>query len=339
MNRDIAIQYARYGWNVLPLHTPQGSGCSCGESGCKVGKHPRIPKWQEATCDVATVEGWWAQWPSANIALRLDGLIVVDVDGAEGADSLAALEQQHGPLVARAQQRTGSGGWHYVFQAVEGVEKRIKFLPGLDLLTGAGCYIVVEPSLHASGGTYHWVDTDSPATTHRNDIPLTLPPGWLLEAAASRKPKATARPPRPTAERPPVERIMVKALEMIQAGSGRNDAGLWFFAQLRDNQYSKDEALLTMRDWVAKANEATPGQDRYTMREADATLRSAYKRDARDPWDEPEKESHADILLKLTEDFEYFKSGPANDAYVRMVVGDHREVWKVDAKSPKVRKC
>ena len=82
-----------------------------------------------------------------------------------------------------------------------------------------------------------------------------------------------------------------------------------------------------------------PGQDRYSMREAEATLRSAYRREARDPWDEPEKEkeSHADILLKLIDDFEYFKSGPANEAYVRMVVGDHREVCKVDDKSPKVR--
>ena len=38
---------------------------------------------------------------------------------------------------------------------------------------------------------------------------------------------------------------MAKALENIQAGSGRNDAGLWFFAQLRDNGYSRDEACCT----------------------------------------------------------------------------------------------
>jgi hypothetical protein len=73
------------------------------------------------------------------------------------------------------------------------------------------------------------------------------------------------------------------------------------------------------------------------MREGEATLRSAFKREAREPWDEPEKESHADILLKLTEDFDYFKSGPGNDAYVRMVIGDHKEVWPVSPKHPKVR--
>jgi hypothetical protein len=131
---------------------------------------------------------------------------------------------------------------------------------------------------------------------------------------------------------------MGKALENIRAGAGRNDTGLAYFVQLRDNQYSRDEALLTVRDWVTKANEATPGQDRYTQDEAKATLRSAYSRDARDPWPEDDdKPSHADILLKLTEDFEYFKSGPANDAYCRMAIDGHKEVWKVDSKAPKVR--
>ena len=57
-----------------------------------------------------------------------------------------------------------------------------------------------------------------------------------------------------------------------------------------------------------------PAKTATRIKEAEASLRSAYKREARDPWDEPEKESHADILLKLTDDFEYFKSGPANDA-------------------------
>src|ERR1019366_8020882 len=98
-----------------------------------------------------------------------------------------------------------------------------------------------------------------------------------------------------------------------------------------------DEALLALRGWVSRANEATPGQDKYTMREAEATLRSGYNKEARDPWGESERESHADILLKLIDDFEYFKSGPANDAYVRMAIGDHKEVWKVDPKAPKVR--
>ena len=70
--RDAAIQYARNGWNVIPLHSPQGAGCSCGHAECgKPGKHPRIGEWQKAFCDVDTVERWWTQWADANIGLRL----------------------------------------------------------------------------------------------------------------------------------------------------------------------------------------------------------------------------------------------------------------------------
>lgn len=135
-----------------------------------------------------------------------------------------------------------------------------------------------------------------------------------------------------------MERIIATALDKIQAGAGRNDAGLWLFCQLRDNNYSRDEAVLCVRDWVSQANGITPGQDRYTQREADATLRSAYTREAREPWQEEDgKPTHADILLRLAGDFEHFHSGPARDAYVRVPMADHREVWAVDSRSPRIR--
>lgn len=337
---DYATSYARLGWKVLPLYEPQGVSCSCGQACGKAGKHPRLRDWQTTACNPGTVAQQWAMWPNANIGLRLDGLIVLDIDGAEGLESLAALEAQFGPLDPCARQRSGSGGRHHLFEAVPGAVKRIKFRPGLDLLCGNGCYIVAAPSLHASGNRYQWADAVSPLALNRDQIPLATPPAWLLEVAGHRNTKPTARNTQPPAERVPIERITTTALEKIQARSGRNDAGLWLFTQLRDNGYSRDEALLALRGWVSRANEATaPGQDRYTMREAEATLRSAYAKEARNPWgeSESEKESHADILLKLIDDFEYFKSGPANDAYVRMVIGDHKEVWKVDPKAPKVR--
>jgi hypothetical protein len=334
-----ALTYARNGWRVFPLHSPQVSGCSCGQSDCsKAGKHPRITNWQQdASNDPATVAAWWSQWPDANIGLRLDDLIVMDVDvaaGKGGAESLAKLEAEHGMLDRRARQKTGSGGEPFLFRAVPDVQKRIKFEPGLDLLTGVGHYIVVEPSVHATGGRYQWMDEINPLIIQQDAIALTAPPAWLLDAASNQKPACGAA--RPGAERVPVERIMAKAIERVQSGSSRNDAGLWLFVQMRDNRYSRDETELVLREWVNKANEAAPGH-RYTLREAEATLRQAYKRDAREPWEKDNRPSQADLLLKLAADFEYFKSGPANDAYVRMPIGDHKEIWRVDSRSPKVR--
>lgn len=135
-------------------------------------------------------------------------------------------------------------------------------------MTGPGCYVVSAPSLHASGGRYEWASERNPLTDSRDELRLVPPPGWLLEAATPRTAKSVSQVARPTAERASVERIMATALDKIRAGSGRNDAGLLFFTQLRDNGYDRDEAVLTVRDWVTKAHEAAPGQEKYTVKEA-----------------------------------------------------------------------
>jgi hypothetical protein len=279
------------------------------------------------------VAAWWKQWPDANVGLRLDNLIVLDVDGAEGLESLAKLEAEHGILDPPVRQRSGSGGWHYLYEAVPGVEKRIKFRPGLDLLTGPGSYVVAAPSLHASGGRYEWVDEHSPLSAHRATIPLAVPPGWLLTAALTEKPKTAPRAKRPAGEpRVTVERILSMALEKVKAGEARNNTGLWFFAQLRDNDYTRDEAMLTLRDWVAKANEATPGEDRYTLTEAKASLRSAYTKDPREPWDTAKRTNTAKILEGLSCDIELFHS-PKGEAFARVPVNGHLECCAIESKT------
>jgi hypothetical protein len=326
-----ALRYAMNGWKVIPLHSPQGSGCTCGAAECgKPGKHPRIGEWQHASCDVATVAAWWAQWPASNIGFRLDGLAVLDVDvkaDENGLESLAALEAQHGALDTRARQRSGGGGWHYIFEAVDAT-KRLKFRPGLDLLTGNGCYIVAEPSVHATGGVYTWTDAPSPLSVARDSIALTVPPRWLLDAAEGKG--------NGTGNAVPVARILDTAVAKIRTGAGRNDAGLWFFCQLRDNRYSRDEAVMALRDWVRAANECAPGKDRYTSEEARATLRSAFSKPGREPWDETGKDSQAEVLLKMADDFECFRSGPALEPHIRVRIADHWEVW-ADGKGLKTR--
>ena len=96
--KEQALAYAKAGWWVFPLHTPQGSRCSCGQTDCNAGKHPRISNWQyDASSDPAAVAGWWETWPNANVGLRLDNLLVLDVDGAEGLQS--SLERAYDPLL------------------------------------------------------------------------------------------------------------------------------------------------------------------------------------------------------------------------------------------------
>ena len=57
-----ALSFAARGWQIVPLHNPTPTGCSCGkiECGNSSGKHPRLPKWQDAaTTDPATIRRWW----------------------------------------------------------------------------------------------------------------------------------------------------------------------------------------------------------------------------------------------------------------------------------------
>lgn len=339
-NCEAALQYARNGWPVLPLHVPNASGgCSCSRPEChKPGKHPRIEDWSNVNCDLSAVEAWWQKWPTSNIGLRLDSLIVLDVDvksDENGLESLAALEAENEPLERRARQRSGSGAGHYLFAGVEGITKHLKFRAGLDLLCGNGCYIVVEPSLHVSGGRYEWIDTPNPLNVKRDEVALVTPPRWLLKVAT----EPTKQSPTPANRRPP-EYFVKLALAKIAGGEIRNNAGMWFFCQLRDEKYDRDEAFLELHGWVERVNEAAPKSHRYTFEEAKATWRSVYKRDPRAPMagDEEDKPSQTDELLSLTTDFEFYRSGPADDAYVRMVVGDHHEVHQAgNAKGPSAK--
>jgi hypothetical protein len=173
-----ALEYAAKGWGVIPLHTPDPTapgGCSCRKADCQsVGKHPRTMKGlKDASTDKGTIERWWRMWPDANVGITTGaGLMVLDVDGDEGHDTLAALELEHGDLRTLT-ARTGSGGLHLYFTVPDDVcRNRTRFADGLDT-RGEGGYVVAPPSTHVSGGTYQWVD----------DYPEIAQPAtaWLVE--------------------------------------------------------------------------------------------------------------------------------------------------------------
>ena len=66
-----ALQYARHGLAVFPIHTPTQDGCSCGKPSCnRVGKHPRTPHGvRDATTDEKAIRQWWNRWPDANVGI------------------------------------------------------------------------------------------------------------------------------------------------------------------------------------------------------------------------------------------------------------------------------
>lgn len=191
---DVALEYARRGWAVFPLHHPDANGvCSCSKGvNCdpkNIGKHPRTKNGHtDATTDERQVRSWWRKWPRANVGLAMgkaSGLVALDVDPRAGGDaSLTELFDEHGAFET-LEAVTGGGGFHFLFAhpGVNFKNSSSKIAEGLDVKTDGG-YIVAAPSLHASGKRYQW----------RGEAQPSPMPEWLLTLILTEnaKPQSTA---------------------------------------------------------------------------------------------------------------------------------------------------
>ena len=84
-----ALEFAKLGWPVIPLHSSKNGQCSCNNKDClSPAKHPMTTKGsKEASTSPMTICEWWHQWPHANIGLATgssSGLVVVDIDPRHG---------------------------------------------------------------------------------------------------------------------------------------------------------------------------------------------------------------------------------------------------------------
>lgn len=188
---DLLFSYVDLGWAVLPLWGIKNGQCACSDSRCKAaGKHPNsrlVPNGlKNATRDKAILREWYHRFPQGNWAVRCGEPLVgggfslfLDVDPRNGGDeTLAAIQGLRGELPDTVQQDSGGNGKHYAFVSEAPVHES-SIGPGLDV-QGAGKYIVVEPSQHASGGSYVWTIGRRP-----DDLKIAQAPGWLLEKAST----------------------------------------------------------------------------------------------------------------------------------------------------------
>lgn len=171
----LALAYARMGWMVLPLLP------SSKEPHGRLVRHGL----HQATDDPRVIEEWWSRCPTANVGIRLDDVLVIDLDTRHrGHDAWAAIVAGR-ELPSTPVQRTPTGGEHLVF-ARPSFPTVCKLALGVDVLSGAGHYIVAAPSVRAEG-RYAW--TTSPRT------PVAPMPEWLAELV--RRPAEIVSPSRP----------------------------------------------------------------------------------------------------------------------------------------------
>lgn len=225
-NRDQAISLARQGFKVFPI-TP----------GAKAP--PLILGWQiAATADEAQVRAWWTDWPSANIGIHCDGLIVIDVDERKGGDeSLVALEAAY-DLPPTLDVATPSGGHHLYYRSVAAVANGVNvYGRGIDIRSSGG--YVLAPGSEVDGKPYKIV----------KHLPIAEAPAFLAERTAPPKPDRE-RQPTPQASSPTARDRAIEwliAQESVVEGE-RNHTGYVVACKLRDFGLNEADTAAVMRE-------------------------------------------------------------------------------------------
>lgn len=130
---DFPQAYGDFWWPVFPLK--KGSKTPATRNGFK-----------DATTDPAQIQTMFAT-PGLNIGIATGAAFwVLDIDGPEGAASLASLEEQHGVLPKSLRQTTRSSGLHILFKAEPGKSSAVKASATARARAGARSSIKRSPS-------------------------------------------------------------------------------------------------------------------------------------------------------------------------------------------------
>lgn len=228
---DTALALLSKGKSIIPICYPDGGGClQHGPSCHHPGKVPLV-RWQEFTTRLPTeseVRAWFGTATPKNIALitgMVSKTVVVDCDGEDGYRAVQAkgFEPTLSALTGR------EGGRHLFFlDGTVRIQTAVKLLPNVDV-RGEGGYVVIPPSLHASGRSYRY----DPATT---GFGVKRVPAWLMP---------TERPQQ-FRERLDVARVMGGV------GEGERDESLFRLAcMMRDRGFPRVAAERAVLDAAA----------------------------------------------------------------------------------------
>ena len=152
---EAALERAHQGAYVLPLWwTDEASLCQCPkDDGCtSSGKHPLVEHGlDDASNDPDTIERWWARWPQANVGVRTDKVVRIDIDLLEVAATLA--EDVAIPSETEV-VRTPHGGMHIALRVsgqVGGGPLYLQDGKRLGDLKASRGYVLVPPSRIGDG--------------------------------------------------------------------------------------------------------------------------------------------------------------------------------------------
>lgn len=260
---EAALSYAHISWPVFPLH----------------GKIPfkNSRGFKDATTNKQQIQTWWTSHPTANIGLATgerSGVIVLDIDPPEGHFSIKELQTKHAPLPDTRRSRTANKGLHYFFAYPQDGRVYTNAVglagyEGVDIRATGG-YVVLPPSKLYGRLSYVWGNPETPLA------PL---PTWLRDVLLEAQQQRENIPQDVRFARTPGEKWLSQAVDKAREGN-RNAVGFWMACQLRDDKVPEAEAR---HIGLLYANLAPQGNEQYTSKEILASVRSAYKREPREP--------------------------------------------------------
>jgi len=149
---SVATRYANAGLRVFPI-VPWDNSKE------PIGKRPAIKYWQyQATKNPAKIEKWAKKFPDHNVGICTTGLLVIDVDGQTGIESLQKLEEQYDklPCTMRTVSSHDPTHYHLIFRGPSSADVRNsqgRLGPKLDV-RGMSGQVLAPGSIHKTGKPY-----------------------------------------------------------------------------------------------------------------------------------------------------------------------------------------
>lgn len=176
-NYEIAIEYANFGWSVLPVKPEE--------------KRPVMTNWRQYTKtrpQTKMVENWFTKLSGVGIGVvtgRVSGIVVLDVESYCPTPIEELLRKYPTQMVSRS----GSGGYHLFYSYpmnVPRIANRVRIFEGADLRADGG-FIVLPPTRHPNGHEYQWVQKGPLgvfplALLDLKSTPTGFNEGWITEA-------------------------------------------------------------------------------------------------------------------------------------------------------------
>lgn len=168
-----ALEYASWGWHVLPV-MPNGKIPAISKERGGNGVH-------DATTDETQIMRWWAENPSYNIGIaagQKSGIIVFDIDPRNGGEyswDQFLADNGRDPIRDALLQLTAGGGKHFI-AAYDSRVGSTKLDAGIDVLSD-GKYFLAYPS-EILGNKYQWDDSPFEDSTC-DSVPFQIPERWI----------------------------------------------------------------------------------------------------------------------------------------------------------------